>query len=39
MVDLVADIQPGDDVKIELTRDGDSQTVHVEVVERPTNLD
>jgi serine protease DegS len=39
MVDLVADIQPGDDVKIELTRDGDSQTVHVEVVERPTNID
>ena len=39
MVDLVADIQPGDDVKIELTRDGGSQTVHVEVVERPTNLD
>jgi len=39
MVDLVADIQPGDDVKIELTRDGDLQTVHVEVVERPTNLD
>jgi len=39
MVDLVADIQPGDDVKIELSRDGDSQTVHVEVVERPTNLD
>ena len=39
MVDLVADIQPGDNVKIELTRDGDSQTVHVEVVERPTNLD
>ena len=39
MVDLVADIQPGDDVKIELTRDGNSQTVHVEVVERPTNLD
>jgi Do/DeqQ family serine protease len=39
MVDLVADIQPGEDVKIELTRDGDSQTVHVEVIERPTNLD
>ncbi len=39
MVDLVADIQPGEDVKIELTRDGKSQTVHVEVVERPTNLD
>jgi len=39
MVDLVADIQPGDDVKIELTRDGNSQTVHVEVIERPTNLD
>ena len=39
MVDLVADIQPGEDVKIELTRDGNSQTVHVEVIERPTNLD
>jgi serine protease DegS len=39
MVDLVADIQPGEDVKIELTRDGKSQTVHVEVIERPTNLD
>jgi len=39
MVDLVADIQPGEDVKIELTRDGVSQTVHVEVIERPTNLD
>ena len=39
MVDLVADIQPGENVKIELTRDGDSQTVHVEVIERPTNLD
>ena len=39
MVDLVADIQPGEDVKIELTRDGNSHTVHVEVIERPTNLD
>ena len=39
MVDLVADIQPGEDVKIEFTRDGNSQTVHVEVIERPTNLD
>jgi len=39
MVDLVADIQPGEDVKIELTRHGVSQTVHVEVIERPTNLD
>ena len=39
MVDLVADIQLGEDVKIELTRDGDSQTVHVKVIERPTNLD
>ena len=39
MVDLVADIQPGEDVKIELTRGGNSQTVHVEVIERPTNLD
>jgi len=39
MVDLVADIQPGEDVTIELTREGESQTIHVEVVERPTNLD
>jgi len=39
MVDLVADIEPGDDVEIELTRDGKSKSIKVEVVERPTNLD
>ena len=39
MVDLVADIEPGDDVEIELTRDGKSKNIKVEVVERPTNLD
>jgi len=39
MVDLVADIEPGDDVEIALTRDGKSKNIKVEVVERPTNLD
>ena len=39
MVDLVADIDPGDDVEIELSRDGKSKNIKVEVVERPTNLD